>query len=114
MDIEGQYKFKECLRTLKEIGNENLGQWSNNVQQGNINMVELLFNKVLSELDKKDKIINAMAIELSALDTGLSVVREQFRKEYCEFINSDEDCCWKTNKDCKDCIIDYFTKKVEE
>lgn len=37
-------------------------------------------------------------------------VREQLEKNYCEFINSDKDCCWKTDKSCKDCIFEYFEK----
>ncbi len=69
---------------------------------------------LLNELDNKDKIINEMGTTMAAICTGLATVREQFEKCYCEFINSDEDCCWKTDKSCKDCIIDYFTKKVSE
>ena len=64
------------------------------------------------ELEKKDKEIDEMAETLSAVCTGISAVREQFEKCYCEFINTDKDCCWKTDKSCKDCIIEYFEKKA--
>lgn len=66
-----------------------------------------------AELDKKDKAIDGMSMTMSALCTGLTVVREQFEKQYCEFIKSDEDCCWKTDKECADCIKEYFYNKVK-
>lgn len=69
---------------------------------------------VLSELEKKEKIVDLMADTLSSLSTRVEVIIEQFEKEFCEFINSDEDCCWKIDKQCKDCIKEYFTKKCEE
>ncbi len=65
------------------------------------------------ENEKKDKIIDEMAKQMSAICTGISIVREQFEKCYCEFINTDEDCCWKTDKECKDCIKQYFERKVK-
>ena len=68
---------------------------------------------VLSELEKKDKIINEMATTLSSVCTGIEVIRKQFEENYCEFMNSDEDCCWKADKECSDCIKEYFTNKAE-
>lgn len=69
----------------------------------------------MSELNQKlRKQIDLMADTLSAICTGLSSIREQFEKSYCEFINSDEDCCWKTDMTCKDCIKQYFERKVED
>ena len=68
----------------------------------------------MSELNQKlRKQIDLMADTLSAICTGLSSIREQFEKSYCEFINSDEDCCWKTDMTCKDCIKQYFERKLE-
>ena len=68
----------------------------------------------MSELNQKlRKQIDLMADTLSAICTGLSSIREQFEKSYCEFINSDEDCCWKTDMTCKDCIKQYFERKAE-
>ena len=66
------------------------------------------------ELKKKDKTINEMARKISELCTGLPVIIKQFQKEYCEFFTSDEDCCWKTNIECDDCIKKYFERKVED
>jgi len=65
------------------------------------------------ELAKKDKIIDEMADKISSIMTGVTAIQNQFEEEYCEFIKSDKDCCWKTGKECKDCIKEYFTKKVE-
>lgn len=44
----------------------------------------------------------------------IKVVKSQFEKEYCDFINSNEECCWKTDSDCTDCIKQYFERKVED
>ena len=69
--------------------------------------------KLEQEIIKRDKVINEMATTLSSVCTGIDVIIEQFNKKYCEFINSDEDCCWKTDKECSDCIKEYFTNKAE-
>ena len=61
---------------------------------------------VLSELEKKDKVIDEMS---KYVNSPLRIPEEK----YCELYHSDEDCCWKTDKDCKDCIKEYFTNKVE-
>ena len=64
-------------------------------------------------LNKKDKMIEEAINIIAALDTGLTVIREQFEKEYCEFSNSEEDCCWKNNE-CTDCIRKYLEKKARK
>lgn len=61
---------------------------------------------VIEEIKKKDEVINEMS---KYVNSPLRIPEE----EYCEFYHSDEDCCWKTDKDCKDCIKEYFTNKVE-
>lgn len=63
---------------------------------------------------EKDKQIDLMALTLSNVCTGIPSIIEQFEKEYCEFINSNEDCCWKTDKNCQDCIKQYFEKQAKE
>lgn len=62
-------------------------------------------------LGDRDRIIDEMANTMSAICTGIVAVREQFERQYCEFITSDEDCCWKTDKSCTDCIREYFEKR---
>ena len=59
---------------------------------------------VLSELEKKDKIIDLMAIAIS--NEPLPI------EEYCIFRNFD---CPEVggNRDCKECVKQYFERKVE-
>lgn len=64
-------------------------------------------------LNKKDKMIEEAINIIAALDTDLTVIREQFKKEYCEFLSSEEDCCWKGN-DCTVCIKKYLEKKARK
>lgn len=70
-------------------------------------------NDLLDIEKQKDKIIDEMANTMSAICTGIVVVREQFEKQYCEFITSNEDCCWKTDKSCADCIKEYFEERCK-
>ena len=86
-----------------------------------IEKYKYLYQKALDntiEADRENiqlkKQIDLMATTLSAICTGLSTVRDHFEKEYCEFINSDKDCCWKTDTSCKDCIKQYFERKVRD
>ena len=37
--------FNECIDRLKEIGNQNLSLFTNNLQQGNLNTIKFLFDK---------------------------------------------------------------------
>ncbi len=60
--------------------------------------INIAIETVLSELEKKEAIINEMANIISAIMTGITAIQNQFEEEYCEFIKSDEDCCWKTEK----------------
>lgn len=73
-----------------------------------------LIEKLQKENEEKDKQIELTTKALSAVCTGISSVREQLEKCYCEFINSNEDCCWKTDKGCKDCIFEYFEKLAKK
>lgn len=84
------------------------------VQETILNLIQKLQEEnldVKKEVEKKDKIIDLMAEAISAICTDITSIRELFEKSYCEFINSGEDCCWKTDKTCKDCIIQYFKNK---
>ena len=71
-------------------------------------------DRLTVKLEKKEKIIDLMADAMAMIMTDIKVVRKQFEKQYCEFITSDEDCCWKTSIECSDCIKQYFEKKVGE
>lgn len=78
-----------------------------------IKKLNLEAQKYFEETIHRNTVIDLMAKEIGVLCTGITVVRESFERQYCEFITSDEDCCWKTDKDCSQCIIEYFTNKVE-
>ena len=105
---EESYMLETVLNMLKEKDKE-------------IEKYKYLYQKALDntiEADRENiqlkKQIDLMATTLSAICTGLSTVRDHFEKEYCEFINSDKDCCWKTDTSCKDCIKQYFERKVRD
>lgn len=75
---------------------------------------EFCDNHIADIKDERDKIIDEMANTMSAICTGIVTIREQFEKQYCEFITSDEDCCWKTDKSCAECIKEYFEKRCKD
>ena len=86
----------------------------NNIIKGNECVIETMSRneKVLLEaIEKKDKIINRMAKKIGEIMTDIEVIKRQFEEKYCEFITSDDDCCMKVDKDCSDCIKEYFEKE---
>ena len=97
---------KEAIEKLKETQDSYLKDELDLAIETVLNLI----TKLQKENEEKDKQIDLMAEEISAICTGISSVREQLEKNYCEFINSDKDCCWKTDKSCKDCIFEYFEK----
>ena len=76
----------------------------------------------LKALEKKDRQLEERTNRIRNLEKECQkyfeimieeIIRNRIPKElYCEFYKSDEDLCWKTDKDCKDCIKEYFEKKV--
>lgn len=74
--------------------------------------LDLEAQKYFEETIKQDKMIDLICEIISAIETNIPTIKKQFEKEYCEFINRDEDCCWKDDKDCKDCIKQWIKKKV--
>lgn len=111
---------KKAIEIVKKIKNIKFNVTSSFYSSGTISLsieekeaIETALNlitKLQKENEEKEKQIDLMAEEISAICTGISSVREQLEKNYCEFINSDKDCCWKTDKSCKDCIFEYFEK----
>ena len=72
------------------------------------------YYKIRKQLREKEKIIDLMAEAISFIDTDIEVIQNQVKEQYCEFIKSDDNCCWKTNKFCVDCIKQYFEKRAKE
>lgn len=72
-----------------------------------------LIDKIIikdKEIEEKDKQIDLMAKTISLIYSGVDLVKRKIEESYCEFLNSNEDCCWKTDKHCKDCVKQYFEK----
>lgn len=64
---------------------------------------------VLSELEKKDLIINEMAEYMNLLSNELIAETGINDLKFCNL----EACTNNPEIECKDCIKEYFTKKVE-
>lgn len=79
-----------------------------------LNLIEKK-DKRINELEKaskkKDKIIKDMSIRFKRIFEDLELIKQQFKKRHCDLKNIDEKCCWELNKDCSDCIIEYFEKE---
>lgn len=75
-------------------------------------------NKQLTlEKIKQEMIIDEMANVISTLNTDIPTIKKQIKQieeSYCEFIKSDKDCCWKTDKNCSDCVKQYFENKFAQ
>lgn len=54
--------------------------------------------------------IDLMAEMIAVYDLDIPTLRIQQKERYCDFMKSDEDCCEKVNKNCTDCIKEYFSK----
>ena len=63
------------------------------------------------ELEKQDTEINKLNNVIDKLIFYISLPEKLQKEIYCEYVTSNEDCCWKTDKECKDCIKEYFMKE---
>lgn len=71
--------FNECIDRLKEIGNQNLSLFTNNLQQGNLNTIKFLFDKYIKrnkQLEKKNK------TQLEAFELGKESSRKRIEYDY--------------------------------
>lgn len=75
---------------------------------------QLAIKELLEELEKQEEIINEMSECFGVIMTDIPTIKKQFEEKYCDFINSNEDCCWKIDTKCSDCIKEYFKKKREK
>ena len=58
--------FNECIDRLKEIGNQNLSLFTNNLQQGNLNTIKFLFDKYIKrnkQLEEDNEQLDAIKNE---------------------------------------------------
>lgn len=63
---------------------------------------------------EQKKQIDFLSSKLSDVCTGIPQIIEQVHKEYCELMNGNEDCCYKEDKDCQDCVREYSEIKAKE
>lgn len=93
--IENVKKQLEGIKKANECGLATRGEFNKDIEA---------IETVLNLLEKKDKIIDlmAMAIDNEPLPT----------EEYCIFRNFDCPAVGG-NRDCKDCVKQYFERKVE-
>ena len=60
--------FNECIDRLKEIGNQNLSLFTNNLQQGNLNTIKFLFDKYIKrnkQLEEESKHYKKYAVMMT-------------------------------------------------
>ena len=105
------YKYKNNLIEKQQEEIENLKNRIKHQDKEMTKAVDYTF-ELNKEIEKQDKIIDELAFVVSQMETGIKTIIIQEQKKYCEFIKSDEDCCWKTDKACTDCIKEYFKNKV--
>lgn len=66
------------------------------------------------KIEKQNKIIDLMAETINFIGIDIKTIQRQIKEQYCDYIKSDVDCCWKTDKNCTDCIKEYFENKAKE
>lgn len=108
------YNFRASINAANMLFDEDINVKCGKETVKQITMLLNLIQKQQKELEKKDKMIDSMADQMGAICTGIPVIIKQFEKCYCEFMNTDEDCCWKTDKECSDCIKEYFKMETEK
>ena len=104
--------MKEDIKILEEI--LRYKDWYKRHGGEDIGYAEVQAIENLLKAYKEDEaVIEEMANAISFLMTDIEVIKRQFEEKYCEFITSDDDCCWKLDKECTDCIKEYFRNKAK-
>lgn len=107
--------YKRILKENKEKNNRiNQLENMNKFQSKDIKEAVDYTFELNKEIEFRDKQIDLMAEMISIYDLDIPTLQKQQKEKYCEFIRSDEDCCWKTDKTCADCIKHYFENKAKE
>lgn len=96
--MEKNMELEEAIENIKRAMNEHLA-----VEECTICFTNDLAI-ILKELEKKDRIIELMAIELA----------EQFNHYEPCWLECEDNIKCDNQESCKECIKQYFKKKVEE
>ena len=95
----------------EEVSKMYFGDKCLHCSDGKPNYCEECYQELVSENAKLQREVKLMASKISELTIGSEVINKQFEKEYCSFINTDEECCMN-NGSCADCIKEYFDNKI--
>ena len=71
----------------------------------------MFVDMLIRELERERKLSDITIDELDHRKQGFALIKTE---DYCEFVNSNEDCCWKTNKDCTECLKEYLLNQIEK
>ena len=106
---------KKAIEIVKGITEDDLlDYWEGPEEPYNaIQIVLNLIEKQQKEIEKKDKIIDLMAEQLVGLKNEVDILEQGNKDCFIPREYSDIDDCVK-KESCKECIIEYFIKKVEE
>ena len=106
---------KKAIEIVKGITEDDLlDYWEGPEEPYNaIQIVLNLIEKQQKEIEKKDKIIDLMAEQLAGLKNEVDILEQGNKDCFIPREYSDIDDCVK-KESCKECIIEYFIKKVEE
>lgn len=69
--------FNECIDRLKEIGNQNLSLFTNNLQQGNLNTIKFLFDKYIKRNKQLEKDNNNKSIKIIEYEKTLEKLQKE-------------------------------------
>ena len=75
-----------------------------------MNIEQQAIETVLSELEKKDKVINEMSNFINLMSDELVAETGDNNLEFCKM----QKCIDNGELDCEECIKEYFTKKAEK
>lgn len=125
VNVEGKlYNFEAAriLYLINKLQKENEKERNKNKQLSNSiikiykeqDNLQARLDRKRDEIREKDKQIDFLSSKLSDVCTGIPQIIEQVHKEYCELMNDNEDCCYKEDKSCQDCIREYSERIVKE
>lgn len=106
---------KKAIDIVKNITEDDLlNYWEGPEEPYNaIQTVLNLIEKQQEQLQEKDKVIDLMAEQIDLFKNKMDMLRNFEEDCFIPREFSDIDDCVK-RKECKECIIEYFTKKARE
>ena len=109
-------KDEEILNNIKTYMQENIDKGWHKFVYNDLGCHEKCIDiinaieTVLSELEKKDKVINEMSNFINLMSNELVAETGDNNLEFCKM----QKCKDNGELDCEECIKEYFTKKAEK